>query len=137
MNKINDSLNTVKETMTPDSSPIAVDKPATKANIISTVASRTTTPMKKVEAIMECFNDIIRAHLSKGIPFSWPGLLKMNVIEKKATPERTIKNHFTKEEMLLKAKPAYKTVRVKALKKLKSMADEAGATINAEGGDLA
>jgi hypothetical protein len=48
-----------------------------------------------------------------------PGLLKMKVVKKPATPERQGVNPFTKQPMVFKAKPASKKVRVLPLKNLK------------------
>jgi len=46
--------------------------------------------------------------------FTIPGLLKMRVAKKAATKERMGRNPFTGEEMMFKAKPASKTVKVSA-----------------------
>ena len=50
-----------------------------------------------------------------------PGLCKMVVKKKPATKARKGINPFTGEEMMFKAKPASKTVRVRPLKNLKEM----------------
>ncbi len=48
-----------------------------------------------------------------------PGLIKMNVVVKPATPERQGINPFTKEPTTFKAKPDRKVVKVRPLKALK------------------
>ena len=48
-----------------------------------------------------------------------PGLIKLNVVVKPATPERQGINPFTKEPTTFKAKPARKVVKAHALKALK------------------
>jgi nucleoid DNA-binding protein len=53
--------------------------------------------------------------------FTVPGLLKMRVVKKPATKARKGVNPFTGEEMMFKAKPASKVVKVAALKGLKDM----------------
>jgi hypothetical protein len=53
--------------------------------------------------------------------FSIPGLLKMRVVKKPARKARKGVNPFTGEEMMFKAKPATKVVKVSALKGLKDM----------------
>ena len=53
--------------------------------------------------------------------FTVPGLLKMRVVKKPARKARKGVNPFTGEEMMFKAKPASKTVKVAALKGLKDM----------------
>ena len=50
-----------------------------------------------------------------------PGLLKMRVVKKPARKARKGTNPFTGEEMMFKAKPATKVVKVSALKGLKDM----------------
>ena len=53
--------------------------------------------------------------LSVGVP----GLLKLTVAKKPATKERKGVNPFTGEEMVFKAKPASRRVKILALKGLK------------------
>ena len=59
----------------------------------------------------------------RGAPgiFTVPGLMKLRVVKKPATKARKGINPFTGEEMMFKAKPASKTVKVAALKGLKDM----------------
>jgi nucleoid DNA-binding protein len=60
---------------------------------------------------------------SRGGPglFTVPGLMKMKVVKKPAREARMGINPFTKEEVMFKAKPASKSVKVLALKGLKDM----------------
>ena len=55
--------------------------------------------------------------------FTVPGLMKLQVKSKPATKARKGVNPFTGEEMMFKAKPARRTVKVRPLKKLKEMAE--------------
>ena len=48
--------------------------------------------------------------------------MRINVIHKPATKARKGINPFTKEEIMFKAKPARKVVKVRPLKALKDMA---------------
>ena len=66
----------------------------------------------------------IKAAVGKKGPgvFALPGLLKILVIQKPATPERKGINPFTKQEQIFKAKPARKVIKVRPLKALKDMA---------------
>ena len=54
--------------------------------------------------------------------FTVPGLMKLVVKSKPATKARKGVNPFTCEEMMFKAKPARRIIKVRALKKLKEMA---------------
>jgi nucleoid DNA-binding protein len=53
--------------------------------------------------------------------FTVPSLLKLRVVKKPARAARKGVNPFTGEEMMFKAKPASKAVKVTALKALKDM----------------
>ena len=48
-----------------------------------------------------------------------PGLVRLNVSEKPATPERQGVNPFTKQPMVFKAKPARRIVKAHPVKALK------------------
>ena len=50
-----------------------------------------------------------------------PGLLKLKVVRKPATKAKQGINPFTKEEMVIKAKPAKNVVKITALKGLKDL----------------
>jgi nucleoid DNA-binding protein len=73
--------------------------------------------------VLDCFTQLIEKHVTSGGPgkFVLPGLMKITVVKKPAKPARKGLNPFTGEEIMLKAKPAYKAVKIKALKKLKEM----------------
>jgi len=105
--------------------PISVGrKPFTKSQFISELATRTGVARKEVVAVLDTVSDIIGAHLQKQGPeiFSWPGMFKIQVIKKPATKARQGINPFTGEQMLFKAKPASRRVKVRPLKQLKAMA---------------
>ena len=99
-------------------------KAPTKSEIYTNIAEETGLTKKDVSAVFDSLADQIRKNLAgRGGPglFTLPGLLKMRVVKKAATKARKGINPFTKEEMMFKAKPASKTVKVAALKGLKDM----------------
>ena len=99
-------------------------KPPTKSEISAQIADDTGLTKKDVVAVFDSLSGQIKKNLGgRGGPglFSIPGLLKMRVVKKPATPARKGVNPFTGEEMMFKAKPASKTVKVAALKGLKDM----------------
>ncbi len=99
-------------------------KPPTKSEIYAKIVDDTGLTRKDVAAVFESLNDQIRNNLgSRGAPgtFTVPGLLKMRVVEKPAKEARKGINPFTGEEMMFKAKPASKVVKVSPLKGLKDM----------------
>jgi nucleoid DNA-binding protein len=100
-------------------------KPPTKSEIYAHLADSTGLTKKDIAAVFDSFSELIKNSLggraAPGI-FTIPGLLKMRVVEKPATVARKGINPFTGEEMMFKAKPASKTVKIAALKGLKDMA---------------
>ena len=101
----------------------AAKKPPTKTEIYSNIAESTGLSKKDVGAIFDALNDEIARALSKKGPqsFTLPGLCKIVVQNKPATPAREGVNPFTGEKTMFKAKPARNVVKVRPLKKLKDM----------------
>jgi nucleoid DNA-binding protein len=99
-------------------------KPATKSEILSGIAKATQLSRKQVTSVLDALSCQIKAAVGKKGPgvFALPGLLKIMVILKPATPKRKGINPFTKQEQIFKAKPARKVIKVRALKALKDMA---------------
>lgn len=101
----------------------AVKKPPTKSEILNHIAGETELSRKEVSAVLDSLSGLIEKNLKSRGPglFNLPGLLKIKVIKKPATKARKGTNPFTGEEMMFKAKPARKVVKVLALKGLKDM----------------
>jgi len=99
-------------------------KPPTKSQIFAQIADDTGLTRKDVAAVFDSLGAQIKKNLGgRGAPgtFTVPGLMKLRVVKKPATKARKGINPFTGEEMMFKAKPASKTVKVAALKGLKDM----------------
>jgi alkylation response protein AidB-like acyl-CoA dehydrogenase len=73
--------------------------------------------------VFDALGRIIKRELGKKGPglFVVPGLMKINLIQKPATKARKGINPFTKEEVMFKAKPARRVVKIRPLKNLKDM----------------
>lgn len=101
----------------------AVKKPPTKSAILNHIAEETGLARKDVSAVFDSLNGLIEKNLKPRGPgmFSVPGLLKIKVVKKPATKARLGRNPATGEEIMIKAKPARKMVKVLALKGLKEM----------------
>lgn len=101
----------------------SVKDPMSKSGMIKTITDVTCVSKKDVVAVLDCFNQVIEKHVKSGGPgkFVLPGMLKISVVKKPARPARKGVNPFTGEEITIKARPAYKAVKIKALKKLKEM----------------
>jgi len=99
-------------------------RPATKSEILTSIAKTTQLSRKQVASVFDALSATIKQGLGKKGPgvFVLPGLLKILVIQKPATKAHKGINPFTKEEVMFKAKPARKVIKVRALKALKEMA---------------
>jgi len=97
------------------------DKPLTKTQVLNAMAERTGLSKKDVANFFDQLGELIEANLKEGGPgtLTLPGLFKVKVQHKPATPERRGVNPFTKEETVFKAKPASTTVKVQPVKQLK------------------
>jgi nucleoid DNA-binding protein len=99
-------------------------KPPTKSEIYAKIVDDTGLTRKDVAAVFDSLNGQIKKSLggrNETSMNSIPGLLKMRVVKKPARKARKGTNPFTGEEMMFKAKPASKVVKVAALKGLKDM----------------
>lgn len=98
-------------------------KPPTKSEILNNIAADTDLTRKEVAAVLTSLEGLIAKELKpRGAgSFHLPGLLKIKVIKKPARKARKGINPFTGEEMMFKAKPASKGVKVLPLKGLKTM----------------
>ncbi len=101
----------------------AVKKPMTKAGIIEEIVSNTDLTKNQVASVFDELTIVIERHIKKRGPgkFSFPGLMAIDVKKKPATKARKGFNPFTREEMMFKAKPARKVLKIRPLKKLKDM----------------
>lgn len=105
--------------MAKKTSPIA--DAMTKSQLMTSIAEATKLPKKQVAAVVEALGEHICRHLKpKGAgKFTLPGLAKFTTIAKPARKARKGVNPFTGEEIMIKAKPASRGVRIRPLKALK------------------
>lgn len=98
-------------------------KPLTKTEVLNALADSTGLTKKEVSSVLDELSALIEKNIGKGGPgaFNVPGLMKIVVQNKKATPARKGINPFTGEETTFKAKPARNVVKVRPLKALKDM----------------
>ena len=99
------------------------NKPPTKSEILNHIAGETDLSRKEVSGVFDSLEGLIKKNLKASGPglFSLAGLIKIKVVKKPATKARQGINPFTGEQMMFKAKPARKAVKVLALKGLKDM----------------
>ncbi len=107
----------------PTKSTAAAGKAPSKSQVFAGIAEAAELSKKQVAAVFAALNDMVQKNLGARGPqvFTIPGLCKMTVRKRPAQKPRQVRNPRTGEMMMSKAKPASKTVRVRALKALKEM----------------
>jgi nucleoid DNA-binding protein len=108
----------------PAPSPAAArPKPATKADVLNSLADKTGLGKKEIANVFAALGELVARELGKKGPgvFVLPGMLKLKVVRKPATKAKQGTNPFTKEPMTIKAKPARNVVRAVPLKSLKEL----------------
>lgn len=95
----------------------------TKTQLMSELATTTGLTKKQVESVFEALEAAIHRELRKpeGQIVALPGLLAIKKVNKAARPARMGRNPATGEQMMFKAKPASKAVKVSPRKGLKEM----------------
>lgn len=115
----------------PASKPVAATKkmptvkdPLSKGAMVKALMDMTALAKKDVTSVLDGLHTLIELHVRSRGPgkFVMPGVLKITVVKKPARPARKGINPFTGEEVMFKAKPAMRVVKIKALKKLKEQA---------------
>ena len=94
-----------------------------RGDVVKQIALGTELKPGKVKEVFEALSSLIAADLGKkGVgEFNFLGLMKLKTVNKPATKARKGRNPFTGEEVMFKAKPASKKVRVRALRNLNGM----------------
>jgi nucleoid DNA-binding protein len=101
--------------------------PATKrrsrGDLVKQIAGATELKTGKVKEVFDTLTAIIAADLGKkGVgEFNFNGLVKLRTVDKPATKARKGRNPFTGEEITIKAKPASRKVRARALRGLNGL----------------
>jgi nucleoid DNA-binding protein len=98
-------------------------KRRSRAEIIREIAEGTDLKPGKVREVFEALTALMAADLGRKGPgeFNFQGLMKLRTVNRPATKARKGRNPFTGEEIMIKAKPASRKVRVRALRSLNDM----------------
>jgi nucleoid DNA-binding protein len=98
-------------------------KPMNKTEVLLALAESTGLTKQQVAGVFEQLAKLIQKNLANDGPgvLTIPDLMQVKVARKPAVAEHKGINPFTKEEMIVKAKPAKNVVKVVALKGLKSL----------------
>jgi len=97
------------------------NKRMSKSQFVITLAEKSGLNKKQATSALDTINAMVAQQLGKRGPGEVliPGLLKLNIVEKRATRQHEGVNPFTKEPMTYKAKAARKVIKVRPLKALK------------------
>ena len=94
-------------------------KGLTKSQLMSELATKAALSKSQVGSVFSALSELIAAELKGGRPVTIPNLVKLTVQHKPATAARPGRNPFTGEAITIKAKPARRAVKVRAIKALK------------------
>ncbi len=99
------------------------EKPMTKTEFINAMCEGTELSKQQVAKFLDELAKLIGTNLAEDGPgvLSIPGLMKVKVVRKPATPEREGIDPFTKQPKVFAAKPARNAVKVTPLKGLKDL----------------
>lgn len=97
------------------------NKRMSKSQFVITLAEKSGLNKKQATSALDTINAMVAQQLGKRGPGEVliPGLLKLNIVEKRATRQHEGVNPFTKEPMTYKAKAARRVIKVRPLKALK------------------
>jgi DNA-binding protein HU-beta len=107
-----------------------MQKTMSKSELIQRIAERSSGGLKRddVKQVLDALVDIGHAELKDNGTFILPGFAKFSTMEKPATEAHQGINPFTKEPMMIEAKPARKLVKVRLLKVVRDAVSSAPAT---------
>jgi nucleoid DNA-binding protein len=91
----------------------------TKAQVIAHLAEACELNKKQTECVMSALTDLIIKELKKDNDFAFNGLFVIRRTNVAAKPARMVRNPATGQQMMAAAKPASRSVRIRALKTLK------------------
>lgn len=91
----------------------------TKSEFLVAIAEKSMLTKKQAGTVLDAISAVIAEQLKASGEVTLPGLIKLSVSTKEATPEREGINPFTKQPATIKAKPARKVVKARPVKALK------------------
>ena len=94
-------------------------KGLTKSEFIATLAQKSGMDKKQANAVLTAVGEVIVEQLRENGEVTLPGLLKMKVRTRPATPEREGLHPITKQPTIFKAKPERRVVKASPVKALK------------------
>jgi DNA-binding protein HU-beta len=96
-----------------------MQKAMSKSELIQRVAEQSKLSRSDVNRVLDALEDVGHAELKNTGTFTLPGFVKFLAAEKPAIEAHQGINPFTKEPMMIEAKPARKVLKVRLLKVIK------------------
>jgi DNA-binding protein HU-beta len=96
-----------------------MQKAMSKSELIQRVAEQSNLSRSDVSRVLAALEDVGHAELKNTGTFTLPGFVKFVAAEMPATEAHQGINPFTKEPMMIEAKPARKVIRARLLKAMK------------------
>ena len=93
----------------------------TKTQVVAELATKVGTTKSTVDELFGELYTMAARELKSGRALTIPGLVKITLVRKAATPARPGRNPATGATITIKAKPARSVVKVRALKSLKEI----------------
>ena len=95
-------------------------------DFIKSIGDETGLSRKQIESVLDALSGVIKKNLVRKntTAVTIPGLVKIEVVSKAATKPHKGFNPFTGEEMLYKAKPSRRVVKVRPLKNLNDLVNK-------------
>ena len=94
-------------------------KGLSKAEFISKLSEATGLSKKETTSYLEAIESLVKTELKHKGEVTLPGLFRAKVAVRPATAEREGINPFTKQKIIIKAKPERRVVKAAAVKALK------------------
>ena len=94
-------------------------KGLTKSEFIAAVAQKAGMDKKQATAVLTAVSEVVMEHLRQDGEVTLPGLLKMKVRNRPASPEREGLHPITKQPTIFKARPERRVVKASPVKALK------------------
>merc|ERR1712166_397480 len=91
----------------------------TQTQVFASLAETNGLKAKQAKGVVEALMAVACSEIKKNGNFKFAGMLNLKLKKKPATAAKKGVNPFTKEPCVFKAKPASKTIKALALKKLK------------------
>lgn len=96
------------------------DTRMTKVELVREVAQKAGLTHAQIQEVLAALTDVVTTTVASGRQVVLPGLAKVEMTDTKPTKERKGVNPFTKQPMVIKARPAGKRVAIRPVPTFKA-----------------